>query len=186
MPYYSGWTDTVKGTIGTRYGTDYNSQPFLLQKVELMNGAYNYASDELDQWSRQDDTHYLYNCYLCEDQTKVSTDGTITDDYIKKENATITIDRNVYRANNSWYYIEDNLTDNNFKMLNPKKFSTSAGSGTGTRDAFYLSYAASGVKAPIVWADLSGGGYAGLSCRSSSGPSWTNWACAGGCPGLSG
>lgn len=187
MPYYSGWTNSVKGTIGTKYGTNLNRQPFLLQKVELMNGAYNYASDELDQWSQQDETHYLYSYYLCEDQTKVSTNGTITDDYVKKENATITIDTAIYTTNDSWYYIEDNLTDNNFKMLNPKKFSTSAGSGTGTRDAFYLSYAASGVRAPIVWANLWTGGYAGLSCRnSSSSPSWTLWSFAGGGPGLSG
>ena len=187
MPFYSGWTDTVKGTIGTKYGTNLNKQPFLLQKVELMNGAYNYASDELDQWSQKDDTHYLYDFYLCEDQTKVSTNGTITDDYIKKENATITIDTAVYTTNDSWYYIEDNLTDNNFKMLNPKKFSTSAGSGTGTRDAFYLSYAASGVRTPVVWAYLQLGGAAGLSCRGSNySPSWTNWGCAGGSPGLSG
>lgn len=187
MPYYSGWTDTVKGTIGTRYGTNLNKQPYLLQKVELMNGAYNYASDELDQWSQQDETHYLYSYYLCEDQTKVSTNGTITDDYVKKENATITIDTSVYTTNNRWYYIEDNLADNNFKMLNPKKFSTSAGSGTGTRDAFFLSYAASGVKAPMVWAHLWSGGNAGLSCRCSCcGPSWSPWPSAGGCPGLSG
>lgn len=185
MPYYSGWTDTVKGTFGTRYRTNLNRQPYLLQKVELMNGAYNYASDELDQWSQQDGTHYLYSYYLCEDQTKVSTDGTITDDYIKKENATITVDTSIYTTNNSWYYIGDNLTDNNFKMLNPKKFSTSAGSGTGTRDAFYLSYAASGVRMPIVWAYLWGGGNAGLSCRNSNnGPSWTNWNYDGGCLGL--
>lgn len=187
MPYYSGWTDTVKGTIGTRYGTNLNKQPYLLQKVELMNGAYNYASDELDEWSQQDDTHYLYSYYLCEDQTKVSTNGTITDDYVKKENATITIDTSVYTTNNSWYYIEDNLTDNNFKMLNPKKISTSAGSGTGTRDAFYLSYAASDVRAPMVWASLWDGGFAGLSCRLSRwGPSWPRWLYVGGCPGLSG
>lgn len=187
MPYYSGWTDTVKGTIGTRYRTNLNKQPYLLQKVELMNGAYNYASDELDQWSQQDETHYLYSYYLCEDQTKVSTNGTITDDYVKKENATITIDTSIYTTNNSWYYIEDNLADNNFKMLNPKKISTSAGSGTGTRDAFYLSYAASGVRAPMVWASLSRGGFVGLSCRSSSyGPYGPDWACDGGCPGLSG
>lgn len=187
MPFYSGWTDSVQGTIGTKYGTNLNRQPFLLQKVELMNGAYNYASDELDQWSQQDDTHYLYDFYLCEDQTKVSTNGTITDDYIKKENSTLTIDTAVYTTNNSSYYIEDNLTDNNFKMLTPKKFSTSAGSGTGTRDAFYLSYAASGVRAPMVWAALWFGGVAGLSCRASiSGPSWSYWFYAGGCPGLSG
>ena len=186
MPYYSGWTDTVKGTIGTRYGTNLNKQPYLLQKVELMNGAYNYASDELDQWSQQDETHHLYSYYLCEDQTKVSTNGTITDDYVKKENATITIDTAVY-TNNSWYYIEDNLTDNNFKMLSPKKFSTSAGSGTGTRDAFYLSYAASEARMPIVWANLQYGGVAGLSCRgSNASPSWAKWYCVGGGPGLSG
>ena len=187
MPFYSGWTDTVKGTIGTKYGTNLNRQPFLLQKVELMNGAYNYASDELDEWSQQDDTHYLYNYYLCEDQTKVSTNGTITDDYVKKENATITIDTSVYTTNNSWYYIEDNLADNNFKMLNPKKISTSAGSGTGTRDAFHLKYAASGVITPIVWASLQSSELAGLSCRdSTSNPSWIYWGYTGGCPGLSG
>ena len=191
MPYYSGWTDNVKGTIGTKYNTNFNTnlnkQPFLLQKVELMNGAYNYASDELDQWSQQDDTHYLYDFYLCEDQTKVSTNGTITDDYTKKENATLTIDTAVYTTNNSWYYIEDNLTDNNFKMLTPKKFSSSAGSGTGTRDAFFLSYVASGIRMPAVWAALWSGGLAGLSCRFSNfSPSWTNWYFAGGCPGLSG
>ena len=187
MPFYSGWTDSVKGTIGTKYNTNLNKQPFLLQKVELMNGAYNYTSDELDQWSQQDDTHYLYDFYLCEDQTKVSTNGTITDDYIKQENATLTIDTAVYTTNNSWYYIEDNLTDNNFKMLSPKKFSTSAGSGTGTRDAFYLNYADSGVRAPFIWATLWNGGIAGLSCRlSNASPSWPNWPYAGGGPGLSG
>ena len=187
MPFYSGWTDNVKGTIGTKYNTNLNKQPFLLQKVELMNGAYNYASDELDQWSQQDDTHYLYDFYLCEDQTRVSTNGTITGDYIKKENATLTIDTAVYTTNKSSYYIEDNLTDNNFKMLSSKKFSTSAGSGTGTRDAFYLSYVTSGVRAPMVWAHLSLGGGAGLSCRNSSiSPSWTHWSYAGGGPGLSG
>ena len=187
MPYYSGWTDTVKGTIGTKYGTNLNRQPCLLQKVELMNGAYNYASDELDQWSQQDDTHYLYDFYLCEDQTKVSTNGTLTDDYIKQENATLTIDIAVYTDSNSWYYIEDNLTDNNFKILTPKKFSASAGSGTGTRDAFFLSYQASIVRIPVVWASLEYSRRAGLSCRRSDyGPSWGPWYYAGGCPGLSG
>lgn len=187
MPYYSGWTDTVKGTIGTKYNTNLNRQPFLLQKVELMNGAYNYASDELDQWSQQDDTHYLYDFYLCEDQTKVSTNGTITDDYIKKENATLTIDTTVYTTNSSWYYIEDNLTDNNFEMLTPKKFSSSAGSGTGTRDAFYLKYETSEVRMPIVWAFLVYSGKAGLSCRASNvSPSWAIWPHVGGSPGLSG
>lgn len=186
MPFYSGWNDTVKGTIGAKYGTNLNNQPYLLQKVELMNGAYNYASDELDEWSQQDDTHYLYSFYLCEDQTKVSTNGTITNDYIKKENATLTIDTAVY-TDRSWYYIEDNLTDNNFKMLTPKKFSISAGSGTGTRDAFFLVYQASTVRMPVVWASLKYGKPAGLSCRRSDyGPSWTVWYYAGGCPGLSG
>lgn len=186
MPFYSGWNDTVKGTIGAKYGTNLNNQPYLLQKVELMNGAYNYASDELDEWSQQDDTHYLYSFYLCEDQTKVSTNGTITNDYIKKENATLTIDTAVY-TDRSWYYIEDNLTDNNFKMLTPKKFSFSAGSGTGTRDAFFLVYQASTVRMPVVWASLKYGKPAGLSCRRSDyGPSWTVWYYAGGCPGLSG
>lgn len=187
MPFYSGWTDTVKGTIGTKYGTNLNRQPCLLQKVELINGAYNYASDGLGQWSQQDDTHYLYDFYLCEDQTKVSTNGDITDGYIKKENATITIDTAVYTTNDGWYYIEDNLTDNNFKILNPKKFSTSAGSGTGTRDAFYLSYVASGVRMLNVWGNLYGEGAAGLSCQFSSySPLWRNWGFSGGGPGLSG
>ena len=72
-------------------------------------------------------------------------------------------------------------------MLTPEKFSTSAGSGTGTRDAFYLSYAASGVKAPIVWGALWLGENAGLSYRDSGGsPFGMGWSYAGGSPGLSG
>ena len=63
------------------------SEPGLLQKIEFRNGAYLIISDELWQWSK-DDTNYMFDCYTCHDQSKVTTNGTISSDYTKQTDLT--------------------------------------------------------------------------------------------------
>ena len=184
MPYHSGYNDNVLGYDGSATNYTNGSEPGLLQKIEFQNGAYLIISDELWQWSK-DDTNYMFDCYTCHDQSKVTTNGTISSDYTKQTD--LTLKWAVEGANSGWQYIEDTAIANDPAVCWPAKVSKTAGSGTGCKAGFAVSLASSGGCAGWCFCRLSHGGSCGVSARISNySPSYSYWDGALGGPGLAG
>lgn len=104
MPYGSGYNDSVRGNDGSRTNYTNGKEPGLIQKTEFQNGAYLIVADELWQWGKDDDGNYTFDIYTCHDQTKVTTNGSISADYTKQEDLTLTFPEGTA---NAWQYIED-------------------------------------------------------------------------------
>ena len=184
MTYWSGWNDTVQGNDGSRYDPTNGHDTGLIQKTEFMAGAYLILADELWQWGTDDDGNFTFDCYTCNDQTKVTTNGSISGDYTKQEDLTLTFPQGTPDA---WWYIEDTAIAADRGVLWPAKVSTEAGSGTGVKDGFYLAPRTSGVRAGWCCHNLRGWGGAGLAARASGrGTAVRNWDGCAGSPGLSG
>lgn len=184
MPYWSGWTDTVQGNDGSRYNNTNGHDTGLIQKTEFMAGAYLILADELWQWGTDDDGNFTFDCYTCHDQTKVTTNGSISGDYTKQEDLTLTFPQGTPDA---WWYIEDTAIAADRGVLWPAKVSTEAGSGTGVKDGFAVYPRTSGVRAGWCCDTLYGWGGAGLAARSSNfGAPTRHWYGCAGSPGLSG
>ena len=184
MPYWSGWNDTVQGTDGSRYDPTNGHDTGLIQKTEFMAGAYLILADELWQWGTDDDGNFTFDCYTCHDQTKVTTNGSISGDYEKQEDLTLTFPAGTPDA---WWYIEDTAIAADRGVLWPAKVSTEAGSGTGVKDGFYLAPRTSGVRAGWCCCNLFAWDFAGLAARySNNGAPNAYWDGGAGSPGLSG
>ena len=184
MPYWSGWNDTVQGNDGSRYNNTNSHDTGLIQKTEFMAGAYLILADELWQWGTDEDGNFTFDCYTCHDQTKVTTNGSISGDYEKQEDLTLTFPQGTA---NGWLYIEDTAIAADRGVLWPAKVSTEAGSGTGVKDGFYNAPRTSGVRAGWCCGGLLEWGFAGLAARSSGlGTASRHWAGCAGSPGLSG
>ena len=186
MPYHSGYNDNVLGYDGSATNYTNGSEPGLLQKIEFQNGAYLIISDELWQWSK-DDTNYMFDCYTCHDQSKVTTNGTISSDYTKQTDLTLKWAVEGANTGGYWEYIEDTAIANDPAVCWPAKVSTTAGSGTGCKAGFSVVLASSGVRAGWCFCGLWCGGFCGVSARASGGsPSSSGWNGALGGPGLAG
>lgn len=184
MPYWSGWNDTVQGNDGSRYNPTNGHDTGLIQKTEFQPGGYLILADELWQWGTDDDGNFTFDCYTCHDQTKVTTNGSISGDYEKQEDLTLTFPQGTPDA---WWYIEDTAIAADRGVLWPAKVSTEAGSGTGVKDGFYLAPRTSGVRAGWCCCPLYFWGDAGLAARySSNGTTFSAWHGCAGSPGLSG
>ena len=184
MPYWSGWNDTVQGNDGSRYDPTNGKDTGLIQKTEFMAGAYLILADELWQWGTDDDGNFTFDCYTCHDQTKVTTNGSISGDYTKQEDLTLTFPEGTPDA---WWYIEDTAIAADRGVLWPAKVSTEAGSGTGVKDGIYLVPRTSGVLAGWCCGTLANWGNAGLAARNSHiGTTYSVWHGCAGSPGLSG
>ena len=182
MPYSSGWNDSVQGNDGSRYNYTNGKEPGLLQKIEFQNGAYMIFSDELWQWSTDGDGNYMFDCYTCDDQSKVTTNGSISSDYVKQDSLTLTWPAG---TTSHWEYIED--TAINEDTLWPESTSTAAGSGTGVKAGFRVYPASSGVRAAWSWYTLDIGGSCGLAARNSNISATDSiWNGSLGAPGLAG
>ena len=96
--------------------------------------------------ARDDDGNYTFDIYTCHDsQTKVTTNGPLSLlTTRKREDLTLTFPEGTA---NAWQYIEDTAISNDPAVLWPAAVSTRAGSGTGVKAGFYVSPAASGVRA---------------------------------------
>ena len=182
MPYHSGWNDEVQGYDGSRIDPTTGKEPGLIQKTEFMVGCYLIVSDQLTQWGQESGGGYTLSVYLCADQTKVTTNGSISGDYVEQEALTLTFPSG---TPSSWQYQEDAAISP--AVLWPTKVSTAAGSGTGLRAGFYVVPAASGVRAARCCGHLYTGASAALAARHSYyGPSSASWSGAPGAPGLAG
>lgn len=167
MPYGSGYNDSVRGNDGSRTNYTNGKEPGLIQKTEFQNGAYLIVADELWQWGKDDDGNYTFDIYTCHDQTKVTTNGSISADYTKQEDLTLTFPEGTA---NAWQYIEDTAISNDPAVLWPAAVSTRAGSGTGVKAGFCVNPAASGVRAAWRCCNLNNGGNASLAAANSN-----NW-----------
>ena len=178
-PYWSGWNDDVLGTDGSKYNYTNGKEPGMLQKIEFMNGSYLIISDELWQWSTDENGDYNFDCFVCEDQSKVS--GTaITEDYKKLTALTMVIPKG---TTGKWAYIEDTAISDVEWPLGID----ASGSGVGCKAGFYCDPAASGVRAGWCWGSLHYGGFAGLACRHSGySVGVAYWSGSVGSPGLAG
>ena len=185
MPWKSGRNDDVLGYDGSHTNYTNGWEPGLIQRTEFQNGAYLILSDELWQWSKDEDGNYLFDCYTCHDQSRVTTNGTISEDYTKQGDLTMVFPAD---TTNSWKYIEDMAITNDPGVIWPAAVSTAAGSGTGVKAAMGVYPAASGVRAAWCCINLGGGGYCGLAARlSSNSPTNSTWDASVGCPsGISG
>ena len=178
-PYWSGWNDDVLGTDGSKYNYTNGKEPGMLQKIEFMNGSYLIISDELWQWSNDENGDYNFDCFVCEDQSKVS--GTaITENYKKLTALTMVIPKG---TTGKWTYIEDTAISDVEWPLGID----ASGSGVGCKAGFYCGPAASGVRAGWCWGGLYNGGIAGLACRGSDvSVGAASWVGSVGSPGLAG
>ena len=184
MPYHSGYNDGVLGFDGSKTNYTNGKEPGLIQKIEFQNGAYIILSDELWQWGQDAESNYTFDCHVCRDQTKVTTNGTISDDYTKQENLTLTFPST---QSTQWLYIEDIAINDDYGVLWPKKVSSTAGSGTGCKAGFGVYPASSGVRAGWCFSLLQSGGFCGVSARSSNvAVSYAIWNGALGGPSLAG
>lgn len=185
MPWKSGRNDDVLGYDGSHTNYTNGWEPGLIQRTEFQNGAYLILSDELWQWSKDEAGNYLFDCYTCHDQSRVTTNGTISEDYTKQGDLTMVFPAD---TTNSWKYIEDMAITNDPGVIWPAAVSTAAGSGTGVKAAMYVVPAASGVRAAWCCIYLGGGGICGLAARhSSNSPTYSSWTASVGCPsGISG
>lgn len=147
-----------------------------------MVGCYLIVSDQLMQWGQESGGDYTLSVYLCADQTKVTTSGSISGDYVEQEALTLTFPSD---TPSNWQYQEDAAISP--AVLWPTKVSSAAGSGTGLRAGFYVAPAASGVRAAWCCGYLYTGASAALAARhSNNGPSTAYWYGAPGAPGLAG
>ncbi len=185
MPYHSGHNDGVKGYDGSRTNYTNGKEPGLIQRTEFQNGAYLILSDELWQWGQDASGNYTFDCYVCHDQSKVTTDGTISANYTKQSDLTLVFPSGTAAG---WQYIEDLAIADDPGVIWPAKVSTVAGSGTGVKDGFYVSPATSGVRAAWCCCDLDDYGAAGLAARNSNrGTTHGRWFGSVGAPsGISG
>lgn len=184
MPYYSGWNDTVKGFDGSRYSPTTGKEPGLIQKTEFQNGAYLIVSDELWKWGKDGAGNFIFDCYTCHDQSKVTKDGTISADYDLQHDLRLTFPAETTSA---WRYIEDIAIGKDRAVLWPAGVSTAAGGGTGCQAGFYVGVAADGVRAAWCCGHLHHGGLAGLPARTSDlAVTYSAWHGCAGSPGLAG
>ena len=172
----------MQGNDGSRYDPTNGHDTGLIQKTEFQPGGYLILADELWQWGTDEDGNFTFDCYTCHDQTKVTTNGSISGDYTKQEDLTLTFPEGTPDA---WWYIEDTASAAGRGVLWPAKVSPETGSGTGLKDGFYNAPRTSGVRAGWCCGALHGWGYAGLAARY-SGTTYRFWYGCAGSPGLSG
>lgn len=179
-PYYSGWNDEVLGRDGSRYSYSNSKEPGMIQGIEFMNGSYMMLSDELCQWSKDEDNNYLFDCYKCYDQSKVGS--VINDNYVKADVPSVVIPSDT--SSFSLKYIADNAISDT--TLWPEAL-TATGSGVGVGAAFAFTPSAFGVRAVWVCGNLGFGNGAALACRySDPSPGVSRWNGSLGAPGLEG
>ena len=184
MPYHSGWNDMVQGFDGSRHSPTSGKEPGLIQKTEFQNGAYIIVSDELWQWGQNGAGDYILDCYTCHDQSKVTTNGTISADYALQNDLRLTFPAG---TTSGWRYIEDTAIAKDRAVSWPAGVSTAAGGGTGCKAGFYVGVATSGVRAAWCCSHLNRGGLAGLPARYSVNTVTDGyWSGCAGSPGLAG
>ena len=165
MPWYSGSTEALpEHKDGSILSLTNGKTPMRVSGVEFLGGAYTIGLDPLyNVVAGSDADHFTYQIYECRNSEKLA--GSITSDYI---NTGIVVE-DVMKG---WNYVKRFITTK-LGVLFPDLFGGS--SSTFYKSAFNGASSA-GVRCPWRFANLNGGGGAGLACEAGyNAPGASDW-----------
>ena len=169
MPWRSGFSTNLLGRDGSPNNLTNSKNPASLDGIEFMVGAYDVIGNVIASY---DSTEKVYDYYVCNDSTKLTTDTSNLSNYIHssvKTNCT---------TNNAWNYIADvDLDLTSGLCIGSNVGGTNTSSSRGFCDGYYVS-SASGFRELRAFGGLTNGADAGVSCvRGTSALSATGWTC---------
>ena len=153
MPWYTGATNSVKGTCGSPVDNLNGKYPFKFLGIEFALGQYIVRSDVILNGVYDSGANtYRQDIYTCLDCTKFAT--AITSDYAK-------VGYSIPDTNVTWLYI----SELGFDSKNPHvRMATKYGANSSQRyaDAVYTGTRANGTREFLSLGNLNGGSVAGL------------------------
>lgn len=169
MPWRSGFSTNLLGRDGSPNNLTNSKNPASLDGIEFMVGAYDVIGNVIASY---DSTEKVYDYYVCNDSTKLTTDTSNLSNYIHssvKTNCT---------TNNAWNYIADvDLDLTSGLCIGSNVGGTNTSSSRGFCDGYYVS-SASGFRELPAFGSLTSGAPAGVSCVGGyDALSLTGWAC---------
>lgn len=169
MPWRSGFSTNLLGRDGSPNNLTNSKNPASLDGIEFMVGAYDVIGNVIASY---DSTKKVYDYYVCNDSTKLTTDTSNLSNYIHssvKTNCT---------TNNAWNYIADvDLDLTSGLCIGSNVGGTNTSSSRGFCDGHYVS-SASGFRELLAFGGLTHGATAGVSCvHGDRTLSATWWAC---------
>ena len=155
MPWRSGFSTNLLGRDGSPNNLTNSKNPASLDGIEFMVGAYDVIGNVIASY---DSTEKVYDYYVCNDSTKLTTDTSNLSNYIHssvKTNCT---------TNNAWNYIADvDLDLTSGLCIGSNVGGTNTSSSRGFCDGYYVS-SASGFRELLAFGTLAHGALAGVSC----------------------
>ena len=155
MPWRSGFSTNLLGRDGSPNNLTNSKNPASLDGIEFMVGAYDVIGNVIASY---DSTEKVYDYYVCNDSTKLTTDTSNLSNYIHssvKTNCT---------TNNAWNYIADvDLDLTSGLCIGSNVGGTNTSSSRGFCDGYYVS-SASGFRELLAFGGLTIGALAGVSC----------------------
>ena len=169
MPWRSGFSTNLLGRDGSPNNLTNSKNPASLDGIEFMVGAYDVIGNVIASY---DSTEKVYDYYVCNDSTKLTTDTSNLSNYIHssvKTNCT---------TNNAWNYIADvDLDLTSGLCIGSNVGGTNTSSSRGFCDGYYVS-SASGFRELRAFGHLDAWASAGVSCvHGDSALSAAGWAC---------
>ena len=169
MPWRSGFSTNLLGRDGSPNNLTNSKNPASLDGIEFMVGAYDVIGNVIASY---DSNEKVYDYYVCNDSTKLTTDTSNLSNYIHssvKTNCT---------TNNAWNYIADvDLDLTSGLCIGSNVGGTNTSSSRGFCDGYYVS-SASGFRELLAFGFLNFGAGAGVSCvLGSVALSTTGWYC---------
>ena len=167
MPWYSGDTEKLPWhKDGACYSLTAGRNPFRIQGVEMMSGAYDIGLDPLYSVTANENSGFDYAIYECKDSEKLAgTDPTTTDGYVDSGIS--------YTGMTSGW----NAIKKFFRTKKAVLFPEVVGGSTSYwyKSSFYGAYSA-GVRCPWRYGSLDDGATAGLACEFGyATPGYSGW-----------
>ena len=166
MPWRSGFSTNLLGRDGSPNNLTNSKNPASLDGIEFMVGAYDVIGNVIASY---DSTDKIYDYYVCNDSTKLTTDTSNLSNYIHssvKTNCT---------TNNAWNYIADVDYDLSSGLcIGSNVGGTSTSTSTGFCDGYYVS-SASGFRELLAFGHLTTWAAAGVSCVHGNSTLSTAW-----------
>lgn len=166
MPWRSGFSTNLLGRDGSPNNLTNSKNPASLDGIEFMVGAYDVIGNVIASY---DSNEKVYDYYVCNDSTKLTTDTSNLSNYIHssvKTNCT---------TNNAWNYIADvDLDLTSGLCIGSNVGGTNTSSSRGFCDGYYVS-SASGFRELRAFGDLGDWATAGVSCVVGSAALSTTW-----------
>lgn len=155
MPWRSGFSTNLLGRDGSPNNLTNSKNPASLDGIEFMVGAYDVIGNVIASY---DSNEKVYDYYVCNDSTKLTTDTSNLSNYIHssvKTNCT---------TNNAWNYIADvDLDLTSGLCIGSNVGGTNTSSSRGFCDGYYVS-SASGFRELLAFGHLTNWASAGVSC----------------------